>query len=136
MIYAAPNVGHHLGEEPYNNRSQKEKIICTSVSSSKQKADLNRQIEELKYSFPDHVVYKDIGSGLNYKRQQFTALLERVYRGLVSEIVVVYRERLCRYRFELIESLCTFHGTKIVVHHASDTDGGDQTELSEDLLAV
>ncbi len=101
-----------LGEGPINHGSQKEKVIYARVSSSKQKADLDRQVEELKCSYPEHVVYKDIGSGLNYKRQRFTALLERVYRGVVSEIIVAYRDRLCRYGFELVQSLCSFHGTK------------------------
>ncbi len=93
-IYAATDMDHLLGEGPYNSGSQKEKIIYTSVSSSKQKANLNRRIEELKYSYLDHVVYKDIGSGLNYKRQLFTALLGRVYPGLVSEIILAYRDLL------------------------------------------
>ncbi len=73
MINAAPDVDHLLGEvsyneEPYNNAPQKDKIIYARISSSKQKADLDGQIEELKCFYPDHVIYKDTGSWLNYKR--------------------------------------------------------------------
>ncbi len=131
-IYASSDVDRLLGEDA----PQKEKIIYARVSSSKQKEDLDRQIEELRCSYPGYVVYKDIGSGLNYKRQRFAALLGRVYWGLVSEIAVTYRDRLCRYGFELVESFCSFHGTKIVVHNAQEADGSDQTELAEDLLAM
>lgn len=71
----------------------------------------------------------------SYKRKNFEALLERVHAGNVEEIVVSYRDRLCRYGFELVESLCKFHGTKIVVHNKTET-AVTQQELSEDLLAV
>lgn len=46
-----------------------------------------------------------------------------------------YRDWLRRYGFELVQKLCEFHDTKIVVHHNPETEGSEQ-ELSEDLLAV
>ena len=39
------------------------------MSSNKQKEDLERQIKYMKEKFPTHIIIKDIGSGLNYKRK-------------------------------------------------------------------
>ncbi len=51
-------------------------------------------------------------------------------------IVVTYRDRLCRCGFELVDSFCSFYGTKIVVHNVQEANGSDQTELAEGRLAV
>lgn len=114
---------------------EKKRIIYARVSSSKQTEDLERQVEALQKEYPGHETYKDIRSGLNFKRKRFEALLEQIHLGTVQEVVVSYRDRLCRYGFELFESLCRFNGTKIVVHNSSENTDCQQ-ELSEDLLAI
>ena len=133
-IYHIGDVERELGPTPESNE-KKERYIYARVSSSKQSGDLRRQVAKLQESYPDHQTLKDIGSGLNYKRKNFEALLGRVHSGNVQEIVVSYRDRLCRYGFELFESLCKHHGTKIVVQNQPETQGSQQ-ELAEDLLAV
>ena len=133
-IYHIGDVERELGGTPASDK-KKERYIYARVSSSKQAGDLKRQVADLQENYPDHKTLKDIGSGLNYKRKNFKALLGRVHTGNVEEIVVSYRDRLCRYGFELFESLCKFHDTKIVVHNKSEGEGSQQ-ELSEDLLAV
>lgn len=132
-IYNAADVEKMLGGEA--KLTQKKSYIYARVSSSKQAQDLHRQVEALQSHYPLHTTLKDIGSGLNYKRKNFSTLLERVHEGVVDEIVVSYRDRICRYGFELVEQLCKFNGTKIVVHNKSETEGSQQ-ELSEDLMAV
>ena len=130
-IYHTGDVEKRIG----GVETKKESFIYARVSSSKQTEDLERQVKTLQEAYPNHKTYKDIGSGLNYKRKNFETLLELVHGGNVEEIVVSYRDRLCRYGFELVESLCKFHDTKIVVHNKPETEGSQQ-ELSEDLLAV
>ena len=59
----------------------------------------------------------------------FFRLLRRV-----QAVVVAYRDRLCRFGFELIEWLLDKYDTKVMVLHSSPAN---TTEcLSEDLLAV
>jgi predicted site-specific integrase-resolvase len=115
---------------------KKEGVIYARVSSSKQKEDLERQVAELKRAYPSYTVYSDIGSGLNYHRPKFDALLDRVYKGTVGEIVVAYRDRLCRYGFELVEKLCKQNNTKIVVHNQRECPETPTDELAQDLLAI
>ena len=57
--------------------NKKKKVIYARVSSAKQKDDLQRQIQDLQREFPNHIVVKEIASGLNFKRKTFNSLLER-----------------------------------------------------------
>ena len=111
-------------------------FVCyCRVSSSKQKDDLERQIQRLKNFYPQAEVVKDIGSGLNFKRKGLLSLLERIKQGDKLSIVVANKDRLARFGFDLIEFIVKQNGGEIVV---LDTDLGKskQAELTEDLLAI
>lgn len=115
------------------------KYIYARVSSSHQKPDLDRQVESLQHDYPSHTVITDVGSGLNWKRKGFTSLLDLIHAGDCEEIVVAYRDRLCRFGYELVEWIAQKHNCRIVVHTQGldvqqDTFG--DAELAEDLLAV
>ena len=135
-IYHIRDIEEKLGCVEAEKTENKKKIIYCRVSSSKQKEDLQRQISALKTKYPDHIVYKDIGSGLNYNRPRFKAVLDGIFRESIGEVVVSYRDRLCRYGFELIELLCKQHGAKIVVENHIQEEPDDKGELAEDLLSV
>ena len=104
------------------------------VSSSKQKDDLERQIQFAKETYPDYEIIWDIGSGLNFKRKGLLRMVEHVMRGDVQEIVVSHKDRLCRFAFELLEWICRKHDTALVVKD-QDIRSAEQ-ELSEDLMAI
>lgn len=134
-IYHIRDIETKLGGGINESSEEKKKVIYARVSSSKQKEDLERQVQGLQEKYPSHVVYKDIGSGLNFRRKRFEALLDGIFREVIGEIVVSYRDRLCRYGFELFELFCKHHGAKIVVSSSKETTD-NHTELAEDLLAV
>ena len=118
----------------------KEKIAYARVSSASQKADLERQITDLKRERPGHRIISDVGSGLNFKRTGLRALVDAIYTGNVEEVVVMHKDRLCRYGVELIECMLERAGAKLVVLDR-DNDGvyaaeGGTAELADDLLAV
>jgi len=52
--------------------------------------------------------------------------------GNVSEIVVAHKDRLCRFGFELVESIANKHNCNIVVLDESQLS--PQNELVNDLL--
>ena len=110
-------------------------IVYARVSSSHQKEDLQRQVQDLQNEYPDHELVQDVGSGLNFRRKGLQTLLERVIKGLVSEIVVTYKDRLCRYGLELLEFLFEKFGTKLVVHGQAESVS-EARELADDLLAI
>lgn len=114
----------------------KTKVVYARVSSQHQKADLERQIQDLQEAYPEHEVLKDIASGLNWKRPGLCSLLERCYEGSIEEVVVAYRDRLCRFGLELLEWIFKKHKVRFVVHNKVETPPNPSTELAEDLLAV
>lgn len=110
------------------------KVCYCRVSSAKQRDDLDKQIKQLRETFPEHEIIQEIGSGLDFKRKEFTSLLERVLSGDVEEIVVAHRDRLCRFGFELVEWLVQKNNGKIVV--LDDTSVSPQQELISDFLSI
>jgi predicted site-specific integrase-resolvase len=112
----------------------KDNIIYARVSSKAQEDDLQKQIQYLRTRYPNHELIQDFGSGLNFKRKGFKALLERVLSGGVQEIVVAHRDRLCRFGFDLFQIVANQFGTKLVV--LDDTQQSPQAELVTDLLSI
>jgi predicted site-specific integrase-resolvase len=108
--------------------------LYARVSSVKQKGDLERQKELLLSRFPTYELLSDIGSGVNFKRPGLKTLLERASRGIVSEVVVTHRDRLCRFAFDLLQHIFSLHSAKLMVLFNESTS--DEQELTEDILAI
>jgi excisionase family DNA binding protein len=116
-------------------KCDRQKIIYARVSSAKQEGDLKRQIDFLQKKYPKYKVISDIGSGLNYTRKGFSRLLEGIFTGTIEEIVVAYKDRLCRFGFEIIEQLCKHFSTTITVVDDSDSKS-EESELAEDIISI
>lgn len=122
---------HHPSSE------QKQSYIYARVSSKKQEKDLERQVQLLRARYPSYPVITDIGSGINFKRSGLRTLLERSRRGLVKEIVLAHRDRLCRFAFDLLSYVFKLNDTQIiVVFSESEPSTSSLYELSEDILAI
>lgn len=134
-LYNKSDIQHFLGVE--KEQPKKGKLVCYArVSSSHQRKDLERQVQYLQEKFPEAKIYKDIGSGLNWKRQGFISLLESIHKGDISTVVVTYRDRLCRFGYELLEWIFKKANVELLVL-SKDTMQEDRTkELAEDLLAI
>ena len=122
---------------PEETRTTEKKRICyCRVSSFGQKDDLQRQIKFMQTKFPEHHIVTDIASGINFKRKGLRSILELACKGMLSEVVVAYRDRLCRFAFELIEWILHINGVKLMVCNESLETTSDNSELAEDLLAI
>jgi predicted site-specific integrase-resolvase len=55
--------------------------------------------------------------------------------GTISEVVVAYRDRLCRFAFELFEWFFQYNKVKLLVLN-KEMDASGNTELAEDLLSI
>ena len=119
-------------------KRNKKVIGYCRVSSSKQKDDLERQIENVKtymiakgYSFE---IIKDIGSGINYNKKGLNKLIEMITNNEIEKIVVLYKDRLLRFGFELIENICNRYNCSIeIIDNAPKTE---EQELVEDLVQI
>lgn len=112
----------------------KKNICYCRVSSRNQKEELNNQVNYLKTIYPDHDIITDIASGLNYKRKGLQRILDFANKGLIAELVVTYKDRLCRFGFDLIEYIINSSGGKIVVLNQLETS--PQEEMVTDLTNI
>ncbi|MBO4779179.1 MAG: IS607 family transposase [Selenomonadaceae bacterium] len=108
------------------------------VSSSKQKDDLERQIENVRMYLlaqgkPFEII-SDVGSGINCKRKGLQELLERINCNEVEKVVVLYKDRLSRFGFELIEYMASLHGCEVEV--IDNSQKSEQEEVVEDLVQI
>jgi len=88
----------------------------------------------LRDRYPAHELIEDIGSGLNFKRKGFNALLELILSGDVEEIIVAHKDRLCRFGFEMLQSIASKNNCKLLV--INDVDMSSEAELVSDLLSI
>ena len=122
-------------DAPTDKRDDRLRLCYCRVSSHSQCDDLERQVEFMRSKYPDHTIVKDVGSGINWKRKQFKAVLEFAMRGRVEEVVVAHRDRLCRFAFELVEWILVSNGCRLVVLDQGMA-ASQHSELAEDLLAI
>ncbi|MBB6656680.1 IS607 family transposase, partial [Lacticaseibacillus rhamnosus] len=122
-------------DEPKKRRQ----VAYARVSNIGQKDDLTNQIDFLRqYANGKGVildeVITDIGSGLNYKRKKWNALLDDVMAGNVETIYVTYKDRFVRFGYDWFERLAQKFNTQIVV--LNNPDLSPQEELTEDLISI
>ena len=89
------------------------------VSSNKQKDDLERQIENMKLYLTaqgNHFeIISDIGSGINYKKKGLKELIKRISQNKVEKVVVLYKDRLLGFGFELVEYIASLYNCDIEI---------------------
>ena len=77
------------------------------VSSKKQTDDLERQVNNLKIyldnKYKSYDIITDIGSGINYTKKGLQLLIDKINKKEVDVIVILYKDRLLRFGFELVE---------------------------------
>ena len=114
---------------------ERKKICYARVSSRGQKSDLQNQISLLKTKYPDSEIIFDYGSGLNFHRKGLQKIMDLAHKGELQEVVVTYKDRLCRFGFELIEYILeTQSNAKIMV--LSNNGTSKESELATDLLSI
>ena len=120
-------------------KSKRKNVGYCRVSTQGQKHNLENQQEFVSiYSLSNGVIldeiYTDIGSGLNYKRQNWSKLLKQVEANEIDKIYITYKDRFVRFGYEWFEEFCASHGTEIIVLNQKQTS--PEEELTEDLLSI
>ena len=135
--YSQEQYNHFLGLKGIEDKTKKVIGYCR-VSSHKQKDDLERQIENVKtymyakgYQFE---VITDIGSGINYNKKGLNQLIDMITNSEVEKIVILYKDRLLRFGYEVIENLCNKYRTAIEI--IDNTEKIEEQELVEDLVQI
>ncbi|MGL5764508.1 MAG: IS607 family transposase [Sarcina sp.] len=125
----------HFGKEDNSNKLV---VGYCRVSTSSQKDDLENQVNNVKsymiakgYQFE---IITDIGSGINYKKKGLKQLIEKINNQEVSKIVVLYKDRLIRFGFELIDYLCELNNVDIEI--VDNSEKSKEEELTDDLIQI
>ncbi len=105
------------------------------VSSHKQKDDLERQIDNVKTYLlakgqPFEII-SDISSGINYKKKGLQELIRRISQNQIEKVVVLYKDWLLRFGFELIEYIASLYNCEIEI--IDNTEKSEQQELVEEI---
>lgn len=126
-----------LKNTQFSQREEKVVAYCR-VSTKSQKDDLEKQVENVKsymyakgYSFE---VITDIGSGINYKNKGLQELISVIDSNQVTKVVILYKDRLVRFGFELIQLLCELHGVEIEI--IDNSEHSTDEELTDDLIQI
>ncbi len=107
-------VGENTG-----NYNSKVNIGYVRVSSKKQSDDLIRQAQLMESYLVSKgkpfKLIKSIGSGIDYKNPNLHELIRMVINNEVDTVYVLYKDRLVRFGFELLEFLFHEFGVSIEV---------------------
>ena len=108
------------------------------VSSKKQSDDLERQVNNIKQylssKYETFDIITDIGSGINYKKPGLLKLIEKINKKEVDLIVVLYKDRLLRFGFELVEYFAELNN--VIIEVLDKIDKNQDEELIEDLVQI
>ena len=122
------------------NKDMKRKTyIYARVSTSKQKPDLNNQIELLKqFCFTNGYtisgIYSDIASGISFeKRNDFFKMLDGIIDNKVERVVIAYKDRLSRIGFDLFYHLFQKYNCEIVIMSEVGSEKLDSQEIFEEI---
>ena len=144
--YVKSNGYRYYSEEAILSYTQERKtkknlnvIGYARVSSKKQSDDLERQVNNLKEyissKYDSFDIITDIGSGINYNKKGLLRLIEKINKKEVDVIVVLYKDRLLRFGFELVEHFAKLNNVKIEIID-NNLDKTQDQELVEDLVQI
>lgn len=127
LVQANEQVNHTASNNDY--------IIYCRVYSSKQRDDLDRQVDRMtnfatNNGYVIKNIYKEVASGMNDNRKVLNALLEN---HKDCTLLIEHKDRLTRFGYHYLEMLCKSKNINIIVANESTTDRDD---LVNDLVSV
>lgn len=137
------NVGKFMKEnnlisEQIIHEEIKERLIIgyVRVSTINQASDLQRQKEELLEFYPNIKIIEDIGSGLSLTKKGIKKIIDLAIEGKIENLIVLYKDRLARFGYDLIEYLITeYSNGKIIIVHEKENETTEE-ELVKDVMNI
>ena len=126
----------------FNKGVKRKTYIYARVSTTKQKKDLENQIDMLKQfcfsnGYEVSKVYSDIASGISFeKRKDFFKMLDDIISGKVERVIISYKDRLSRVGYELFYYLFKKYNCEIVVMSEVGSIKLDSEEIFEEIVSL
>ena len=118
---------------------KKETNLCINyvrVSSIGQKDDLVRQETYIKKKYPNNILIKDIGSGINMNRRGLRKIIYLAIEGKIKQLVIVHKDRLTRFGYDLIKDLIKKYSKGDIIILDKKKDQEPEEELVKDVLQI
>ena len=126
----------------FNKGVKRKTYIYARVSTTKQKKDLENQIDMLKQfcfsnGYEVSKVYSDIASGISFeKRKDFFKMLDDIMSGKVERVVISCKDRLSRVGYELFYYLFKKYNCEIIVMSEVGSEKLDSEEIFEEIISL
>ena len=126
----------------FNKGVKRKTYIYARVSTTKQKKDLENQIDMLKQfcfsnGYEVSKVYSDIASGIGFeKRKDFFKMLDDIISGKVERVIISYKDRLSRVGYELFYYLFKKYNCEIIVISEVGSKKLDSEEIFEEIISL
>lgn len=123
----------------FSTSDKKKKLVIgyCRVSTSSQKDDLEIQTNNIKsYMYAkgyEFEIISDIGSGIDYKKKGLQELLNKINDQDISKIIILHKDKLIGFGFELIEYLCKINDVEIEI---IDNTEQSKKEMSDNLVQI
>ena len=122
-------------------KDNRKNILYARVSTYKQKNDLDNQVKQLTdYCETNKIkydsVYKEISSGIDLNRTEFSKILDDVIHYRIANIYITYKDRLTRLSFITLETIFQKFGTQIIIINNLNTDKDNDNEAFEELISL
>ena len=131
---------HHTSTNGYRyySHEQLKQVMNIKPNLNRLIIGLERQIENVKTYLiakgqPFEII-SDIGSGINYKKKGLKELIKLITQNKVEKVVILYKDRLLRFGFELVEYIASLYNCEIEI--MDSTEKSEQQELVEDLVQI
>lgn len=116
----------------------KRDVIYARVSTygQQKQGDLDRQIDYIlsnRADLKNVLILKEVKSSLDSKRKKLLKLINMILNDEINRIFITHKERLTRFGFEYIESICNHHNVEIVIMQLEQDDKSVKQELTEDI---
>lgn len=129
----------HLAQALQTPRAERRTVCYCRVSSQAQRPDLKNQRQVLEQflaakGIANAEFVEEVGGGLNLARPLFQQLVFDVEDGKVGRLIIAHKDRLCRFGFDLIKSICSRKGCELL--ELDQERLSPEQEMVQDLLAI
>ena len=116
----------------------KRDVIYARVSTygQQKQGDLDGQVDYIlsnRADLKNVLILKEVKSSLDSKRKKLLKLINMILNDEINRVFITHKERLTRFGFEYIESICNHHNVEIVIMQSEQDDKSVKQELTEDI---
>lgn len=127
---------HKTGEikeiqfDDIKNLNKKMDVCYVRVLNIDSTNELNKQAKKMENLYPDALIIKDIGSGLDMEREGLLKIIDLIINNKINKLILSKKEELCRVGFEMINFMIKKYSNGEIIL----LDSVDHKETKEEIM--